>query len=564
MALEGLSSMISNAAACARAAETRENQLQFRRLELDEMARAAEWVAHGPPRTFREAVQLLWFVILGVQYADSAHLVVPGHLDRTLAPYYFDDLEAGRISREEALQLIECLYILVNETVPDGLAVSVMVGGRDEHGEDVTNDLSYLCLQALRRTNLVYPTVGVCTHSGTPDALINLVVDLIAEGYSTPAFFGDETIQRGLARLEVPPAERSRYINSTCVEITPSGASNVWVASPYYNLSAVLLEELFDEKWEDAEEADFDDFLTAYFTRLERAVVEGAERQNQLRRDRARLGGKPLQSVFTRDCIETGRDIDRGGARYNWIECSFVGLANAADSLYAVREEVFRKKTTDIATLRSALAADFANAEVLRQRLANAYPKYGQGDEEVDSLVGKIVEEADRICQGIRVEPNGSRYVPGAFVWIMHERLGRQTGATPDGRRAFTPFADGAGPAQGRESNGPTAAILSTTSWDHGRLIGGVAFNMKFTADLLQTDAGKSGLRTLLLTYLRRGGFEVQVNVVDVRTLRDAAAHPEEHRDLVVRVGGYTDYFTRLTPQMQQEVIRRTEYSQVR
>jgi formate C-acetyltransferase len=172
-------------------------------------------------------------------------------------------------------------------------------------------------------------------------------------------------------------------------------------------------------------------------------------------------------------------------------------------------------------------------------------------------MVGFVEAE----CERHTVEPDSSAVVPGAFVWIQHERLGSDTGATPDGRRAGTAFADGAGPAQGREIHGPTAAILSTTSWDHSPLIGGIAFNMKFNAALFRTREGKPGLRHLILTYLRRGGFETQINVVDAETLKQARIHPEHYRDLVVRIGGYTDYFTRLSAAMQDEIIARTEYN---
>jgi formate C-acetyltransferase len=178
-------------------------------------------------------------------------------------------------------------------------------------------------------------------------------------------------------------------------------------------------------------------------------------------------------------------------------------------------------------------------------------------------MAAEIVDHAVKECRKHKMGPDNSPYVPGTFVWIMHEQLGRQTGATPDGRKAGTPFADGAGPAQGRESKGPTAAILSTTRWDHSQMIGGLAFNMKFNTSLFKSPGGSQSLRELVLTYLRRGGFETQINVVDAETLRRARQNPEQYRDLVVRIGGYTDYFTRLSPEMQDEVLLRTEYDHV-
>jgi trans-4-hydroxy-L-proline dehydratase len=558
-ALSGFSRMIENAAEAVEAALL--DAAPHRRQEMYALAESCRRVAHDSPVTFLDAIQLLWFAILGVMHADRAGLVVPGHLDRQLRPFYVADIAAGTLTRERALLLIEQLYLHINTYVPDGLAMSVMVGGRDVEGHDVTNDLSYLCLEAVERTNMIYPTVGVCWHVGTPEALVDLTVELMGRGYPTPAFFGDATIQKGLARLDVPPEEACRYINSTCVEITPSGASNVWVASPYYNTCGLLLAEIGAAADNGvAGDLTFDAFLAGYRQRLANAVDQGVVEQNSFRRARAAGARRPLQSVFTRDCVARGEDIETGGARYNWVECSFIGLANLADALYVIREEIFQQQRLTLAQVKAVLEADFEGLESTRQRWLKGYPKYGQGDAGVDALLSGMIDFITETCAGFDVEPNASPYVPGAFAWVMHERMGRETGATPDGRRAGFPFADGCGPAQGRESHGPTAAILSVTGWDHSRMIGGLAYNLKFNSSLFRSPDGFEGLKALILTYLRRGGFEVQVNVVDATTLKAAVADPESYRDLIVRIGGYADYFTRLSPEMQAELILRTEF----
>ncbi|MEW6755251.1 MAG: pyruvate formate lyase family protein [Candidatus Latescibacterota bacterium] len=555
-ALAGLALLVEHAAAAAGAAMA--GASPARRAELEGIADECRHVAHHPPRTFREALQLAWLTLVGVMQGEPVGLVVPGHLDRTLYPFFAADLAAGRLTEEGALVLLESLYLLINDFIPDGLAIGVMVGGRDASGADVTNPLSYLCLEALRRTALIYPTVGVCWHAGTPATLVDLAVALIASGNANPAFFGDGVIQRGLQRLGVPPGESCRYVNSTCVEITPGGASNVWVASPYYNTCQVLREQIAASVAQPP--ADFRAFREAYLLRLAAAVEAGVAEQNRARHGRREGGRKPLQSLFTRCSLERGRDIDDGGAAYNWVECSFVGLANLADSLHVVDQEVYRRRRLSFAGLHDLLERDFRGQEDVRLRFLNGYPKYGQGCAEVDALVAEVVGFVDQLCRRFRMAPDDSHYVPGAFVWVMHERLGGETGATPDGRRAGFPFADGCGPAQGRERLGPTAAILSTTSWDHAPMIGGLAYNMKFSASLFRTPEGCDRLRDLILTYLQRGGFETQVNVVDHQTLKEARQHPERYRDLVVRIGGYTDYFTRLPPGMQDEVMLRTEY----
>lgn len=560
LALEGLSALAENAALTAEAAMP--DATPARCKELRAMAEVCRRVAHRPPESFREALQLVWFADMAVMFGDNVGLVGPGHIDRTLRPFFEADLAADRLTEDEALVLIECLYVLINEFIPRGLAIPVMVGGRDAEGRDVTNRLSYLCLEALRRTNMIYPTVGVCWHEVTPLDLCDLAVDLIGRGYTTPAFFGDETIRRGLKALDCPPEQACSYVNSTCVEITPVGASNVWVASPYFSLCKLLLDEI-EAQVAAGPAPDFETFVGAYRRRLAQAITEGVRDQNEKRERRRLHGGKPLQSVLTRDCVERGRDIDNGGAVYNWVECSFVGIANLADSLHVIREEVYRQGRMGLAELKAVLDADFADSEETRRRFLDGYPKYGVGCAEVDALVAETMAFAIGECRKHRMAPDDSPFVPGAFCWTMHQRLGALCGATPDGRRAGVPFADGGGPAQGREKRGPTAAILSTTSWDHSPLIGGLAFNMKFNTSLFTSPDAFDRLRDLIVTYLRRGGFEVQVNVVDHATLRKAKENPDEYADLVVRIGGYTDYFTRLDPAMQDEVMMRAEFGDV-
>jgi len=560
-ALDGLTILAEHAAETAEAAMT--GASEARRAELAEIVETCRHVAHQLPFTFRQAIQLLWFALLGTQWGDRIGLVNPGRLDRTLWPFYQADLTSGRMERDEALVLVESLYLLLNEYIPDGLAIAVMVGGRDASGKDVTNDLSYLCLEALRRTNLIYPTIGICWHPGTPDALVRLGVDLITKGYKQPAFFGDETIQRGLQMYGVPPDEACNYINSTCVEITPCGSSNVWVASPYFSTCKILKDEVDAQVTSSQPAATFETFVESYRGHLSNHIAEAVRQNNADRKMRQMYGGKPLQSVFTQDCLERGCDIDDGGARYNWVECSFVGLANLVDSLNVIREEVYNQKRLTFTGLKTILEADYENFEYERLRFLRHYPKYGNDCETVDSLMQEIVSMIRQECARYRIYPDDSPFVPGAFAWIMHEHLGRECGATPDGRKAGLPFADGCGAAQGREMNGPTAAILSITSWDPAPLIGGAAFNMKFNKALFSSEEAILRLKDLIITFLQRGGFETQINVLDHNILLEARQNPEAYRDLIVRIGGYTDYFTRLSPEMQEEIILRTEYDQV-
>ena len=556
-ALDGLSGMIENAAALAE--RERVNAAPARAMELIGISESCRRIAHAAPRTFRDALQLLWFIDMGVSIAENAWLVEPGHIDRTLWPFYKQDVASGFLTREQALELIESLYILINEFVADGLAMSVMVGGRDVQGTDLTNDLSYLSLEALRRTRMIYPTVGICYHSGTPLGLVDLAIDLVVGGLSTPAFFNDETIQRGLKALNVPAEDACNYINSTCVEITPVGASNVWVASPYFNLPGILLEEI-EAHVKNGAKSTYESLLAGYQKRVARTISKAVAEQNQYRAERKQNGRKPLQSVFTRDCLSRAHDIDDGGARYNWVECSFVGLANLADSLYVIQEEVYNQHCLTLKELKKILDANFAGQEMIRQRFMNKYPKYGNANPAVDGIVQQMTVFLRDECRRHHMQPDGSPFVPGTFCWIMHEQLGQQTGATPDGRLATVALADAAGPAQGREKHGPTAAIRSTTSWDHSVMIGGLAYNMKFNASLFKSPGSCDQLRDLVLTYLRLGGFETQINILNHDTLLKARQNPEQYADLVVRIGGYCDYFTRLSTRMQDEIMMRAEF----
>ncbi|NOY75733.1 MAG: hypothetical protein GXP32_08065 [Kiritimatiellaeota bacterium] len=556
-ALEGVRTMIANA--CEPVEEALPSATPERTVELEKILDSCRRIEKKPPRNFRDAIQLVWFMIIGTMIGDGVGFICPGMLDRHFARF----IEDGEAFENEVLEILEAYYFLINDFTPAGGAYAIMVGGVDENGRNLTNKLSFLCLEALRRTNLVYPTVGVCWHEETPDALTDLAIDLISKGYSTPAFFGDSTIRKGLVKYGTPEKEACDYQNSTCVEITPYGSSNVWVASPYFSLCGILMDVMGTMVDGGYIIKTYDDFVSAYFAKLADEIAKAAELQNQWREKRRLNNRNPLQSVMTRDCVERGRDIDDGGARYNWVECSFVGLANLVDSLKVVKEEVFESRNFSLNELKSLLDANFAENENIRMRFLNAHSKYGLDDSEVDDEVSRFVAFVTAECAKHKMLPDDSHFIPGTFCWVKHQVLGAQCGATPDGRQATRPFADGAGPAQGREKLGPTAAINSVTSWDHSPLIGGSAFNMKFDSSVFNSPESNEKLKQLILVFLRQGGFETQINVLKHGILKEAKANPEEYRDLVVRIGGYTDYFTKLSPDMQDEVMLRTEYTEL-
>jgi formate C-acetyltransferase len=580
-AIEALEGLCAWAAAYAKEAERQAAICADpqRRAELERIAEVCRRVPAYPARTFHEALQSVHFLNAGTMIAEQVGYLVPGRVDRYLLPLYRDDIAAGRLTHEQAQELLDCSWIIISEYVAKGGAVSVMIGGpaaaqaaagepgtaeslADEprpEGCDVTNEITWMALQAVEDVGLSYPSVGIAWHPGTPRQLLDRAIELIARGTSNPAWFNDPVISSGMRRYGVPAADCHEFINSTCVEITPVGASNVWVASPYFNLCAELL-GLIDEVVLDQTSAPtFAGFLAAYKQRMSRAIAGAVAAHNTWRETRARHGGKPLQSCFTRDCLERGVDIDEGGARYNWVECSFVGLANLVDSLTNIRRLVCESGELSLADLKRALDTDFECAPELLGRCRESFPRYGNDNPEADALAQDMTAFLAAECAKHEVWP-GSPFIPGFFCWVMHEQLGRGTGATPDGRRAGFPFADGAGPSQGSERAGPTAAIRSTTKWDHTPMLGGLVLNLKFTPQVVADVEGRAKLRALLEAAMELGAFEVQVNCVDRETLRAAQRTPELYRDLLVRVAGYSDYFVNLSPQMQAQIIARTQF----
>jgi pyruvate-formate lyase len=473
-------------------------------------------------------------------------------MDQTLRPFYEADLAAGRIDARGAFDLICCLYIQGNMILGAGSAISVMVGGRDRTGRDATNDLTYLCLAARSATRLVYPTVGLAWHDGTPQELTDFACRMIVTGIGDPAFFNDELISRGLRDHGVSIEDSYDYMNSTCVEIKVVGASHVWVTAPYFNCPKAMLEVMARiASAADGQPATFSEFKDLVKLRLAETVTAEAQKQDAVWHQRALTGGFPLASSLVRDCLDQGKDFDRGGARYNWVENSFVGLANLVDGLVAVDRLVY-------GTRELIVKCDFQGHEGLRRRILNQFPCYGTDDEEADRIAVEMAEFLEDTTESnvVGLHP----YVPGFFCFVLHEHLGSETGATPDGRRSGFPLADGAGASQGRERKGPTASLLSTTKWNHRRALGGIVQNIRFAKNTFRSPQDIAALRHLAETYLGRGGFELQINVVGSETLRDAQAHPDLYKDLLVRVAGYSDYFVHLNRNMQEEVIQRTEH----
>ncbi|MHB1355482.1 MAG: pyruvate formate lyase family protein [Anaerolineae bacterium] len=549
--------------------------------ELREIAAVCRKVPEMPATSFREALQAVHLVTFALCAGQQVLLFQLGRPDRYLLPLYRRDVQAGILTVDQAQELIDCLCMLLNVYTPRSLAVGFMVGGRDGSGQDICNELTRLFLESIRHTRLAYPGIGLCWDEDTPSDIKQLASELVAEGLTHPAIFNDDVITAGMAQAGLPPSDACLYIHSTCVEITPVASSNVYVASPYINMVQLLHDLLgipplgtfiTSATGEIDHPADvtatlydryptFEDLVRAYEARLSEWLRTAVMVENTGQMTRYYHGGYPLLSCFVNDCLARGRDIDQGGARHNWIMPSFVGLANLVDTLAVIRRFVYHEHRLGLEEVVAAIVSDYAGREDLRLMFSTQAPKYGNDDDSVDELAVRLTEVIRRECARYRTYL-GDNFHPGFFCWVMHERLGSITAASADGRHAGQALGDGSGPAQGRESLGPTAAILSATKWNHAPMLGGIAVNLKFTRTG-QQDTFASGLRSLIGTFIQRGGFEIQINVVDKDTLLAAQSHPEQYRDLVVRIGGYSDYFVGLSPRMQEEIILRTDHGSI-
>ncbi len=567
VALRGFAALGKRYAAEARRLAAREKRKR-RRAELEQIAQACEQVPAGPARNFWQAVQCIWFASLA--FRAEVGLMSVGRPDQYLYPYYLADRGAGRLTRSQARTLLQCWFVKLNGLFaePQGL----IVGGQDADGHECSNQLSHLLLEAAEGLRMRNPSLAIAWNRRTPRALMRRACRMMAQGLAHPAIFNDEVIVPGLMQAGVAQRDARRYIHSTCVEITPIACSNIWIAHTYINLAKALELALHDGVDPGSGEvvgvrtgpleelSSLGAVVQAYQGQLAEMVRRNAEHMDDARRWAAQHQKQPLLSPFVHDCLERAKDLPSGGGRYNLTYPQAVGTANVVDSLMVIRHFVFEAGQLSLRHLVEMCDRNFAGAEVWRQRFLNFPLKWGNDLEEVDALARELCDfwysEVTKY-----VNPLGGQYRPGFLCWIQHGVLGKQTGATPDGRLAGTALADSMGAVQGRDLNGPTALVRSVNRLNFVPANGGMVLNLKFSPSAVSGPRGAEKLRALLETYLRNGGFQVQVNVVDKQTLLEARAHPEDWRGLVVRVGGYADYFTALEAVLQEEIIARTGHA---
>jgi len=538
--------------------------------ELRETSRICAKVASEPADTFREALQLLWFVWLGVAVVAgmSHHCFGPGRLDQFLHPYYIAEREAGTLDEDLVDELLDQMFIKCNEfSGPTMSAIIMVVGGRKPDGSDATNELSYKMLEVSDRVRMYFPGVDVSWHADMDEEFVRRAVGLLRNGKGQPSFFNSDLIVKGLQRHGVAYEHAVDHLPSTCTESSIAGRCNPWVAWPYVNLPMCLLYAMFDgrhpatgkqERPSTGLPRSYEELHAAFFEQLkheaENAIAKGIGDQCVASRYRP----FPLLSCFIQGCIERGRNISHGGALYNFLQPEAVGVSNVVDGLAAVRTLVEERKRYTLDDFREAIKADFEGHDDLRRAILRECPKHGNDVEWVNEIFGEV---AGSWCSYIEGHKNfhGGPMLPGFLGWTVWIRFGEETPATPDGRKAGMPLANCLGSCTGVQLKGFPSLILSTGKLDHSRGLGGITFNIRFGAKTLAEEEGVDRLKGLIEAAFDVGCYQLQVNLSSAEVLRAAQKNPDDYADLFVRIGGYLVPFTLLCRKAQEDVIARTE-----
>jgi trans-4-hydroxy-L-proline dehydratase len=543
-----------------------------RRHELERIAAVCRHIPTEPPRDFHEALQMYWFVHLGViTELNTWDSFNPGHLDQHLYPFYRDGLADGSLTEESARELLQCFWIKFNnQPAPPKVGVTaeesgtytdfanINTGGLLADGSDGVNDLTYLVLDVIDEMRLLQPSSNIQLSRRSPDRFLGRALEIVREGWGQPSIFNADMVVEELLRQGKSLADARAGGTSGCVE-TGAFGKEAYILTGYFNLPKVL--EIALQDHEPASLTSFAAVFDAFRTTLRRLVDVKVRGTNVIERLYATRMPAPFLSLLIDDCIAKGRDYNDGGARYNTTYIMPVGIATVTDSLSAIKEHVFDRKAVSMEHLLAALRDDFAGAEPLRQRLWNRTPRYGNDDPRADAMLSAVFDAVYDAIDGRRNTRRGTFHV-NYLSTTCHVYFGSKVGATPDGRRALEPVSDGISPVQGTDRSGTTAVIRSAARIDHART-GGTLLNQKFAPDALETEADLGKLAAIVRTYFALGGHHIQFNVVTAETLREAQAQPEKYRDLIVRVAGYSDYFCDLTRALQDEIISRTEYQSV-
>ena len=561
---------------------------ETRKQELARIAATCDWLAENPARDFRGALQAVWFLFVLLQIESNASSFSPGRLDQYALPFLRRDLASGKLTLPQAQELLEHLWLKFNEIVllrssasaryfagfPIGF--NIVVGGQLAGGDDAANVLSYMCLRAQAALGMTQPNLSIRIHRNSPQEFLLAASFVISKGSGMPQVFNDEVIVPGQINRGIAPADALNYAVVGCVELSTPGKSLGWSDSSMFNVTRVLEITLFGGQDPSSgqqigpptppltEMNSFDELQAAYDEQLAHFVPLMVRGCNVVDAIHAEMLPSPFLSLVIDDCIARGQDVTAGGARYNFSGPQGVQIANVGDSLAAVRQTVFEEKWLTAGELLAALRANYDGRESLRQRLINNTPKYGNDDDRVDGLAKKW---ANRYSELVAQHPTirGGVYQPGFYTVSAHVPMGANVGATPDGRRAGEPLADGGlSPMAGRDQKGPTAMLRSVSKIDLELASNGTLLNMKFLPAFFQGRQALEKFVSLLRAFCELWIPHVQFNVISSTTLRQAQARPDKHRHLVVRVAGYSAYFVELDRELQEEIIRRTEFANIK
>jgi formate C-acetyltransferase len=557
----------------------------LRKQELLEMAAICRHVPQNAPGTFWEALQYYWFVHIGViTETNPWDSFNPGRLDQHLYPFFQREVAAGTLTPERAKELLQSFWVKFNNhPAPPKVGITakesntytdfalINLGGLKPDGSNAINELSYLILDVIEEMRILQPSSMIQLSKKNPDRFLKRALKIIKTGFGQPSLFNSDTIVQELVGQNKAIEDARKGGASGCVESGAFGTES-YILTGYFNLPKIL--ELTLHNGIDPETGKqlglqtgilasftcFEELMTAFERQVRHFVDIKIQGNNIIERIYAKYLPTPFLSLFIDDCVANGKDYNAGGARYNTAYIQGVGLGSVTDSLVSLKVNLFESRFTTAADLLAALHSDFTGYEHLQSRFQFESPKYGNDDDKADDVMKQVFECFYQAVNG-RPTTKGGQYRINLLPTTSHIYFGSKIGAMPDGRNRHKPLSEGVSPVQGADRKGPGAVVKSAAKIDHIRT-GGTLLNLKFTPQLMDSQDGIDKVASLVRSYFKLDGHHVQFNVVTAETLRKAQLQPEEYRSLIVRVAGYSDYFVDLTPELQEEIITRTEHAE--
>ena len=553
-----------------------------RKAELEKIADVCHWVPAHAPRDLWEAIQMYWFVHLGtVTELNGWDSMNPGHIDQHLFPFYQKGIADGTLTRDKAKELISCLWIKFNnQPAPPKVGVTALesgtyndftninIGGVDRNGNSATNEISYMILEIQEELHELQPGLSIHIAENTPDEFLLAGIKVIRQGHGYPSIFNPDTYVKEMVRAGKTLEDAREGGCSGCIEVGAFG-KEAYLLTGYLNTPKILEitlnngidpetgKKLGLETGDPRTFKTFEELYDAWHKQMVYFVNMKLSVNNYIERMFSLYAPATFLSLYIDDCIENGKDYYSGGARYNttYIQCT--GLGTITDCFTTLKKHVFEEGKYTMDEILKAVAKNWEGEEKMRQYIRNHTPFFGNDDEYADTIAVRVYDDLVKAIEG-RPNTRGGKTELNMLSTTCHNYFGSVCGATPNGRMAHFAISDGTSPAHGSDSHGPTAVIKSLGKLDQTKS-GGTLLNVRFVPALLKREEDQKKLASLIRTYFKFGGHHIQFNIVDTATLYDAQKHPDEYKDLLVRVAGYSDYFNDMTEQLQNEIIARTE-----